>query len=101
MRGQHTLYLRTQNVNGVWSITSNREINVINYPAYRTAPDTASNIVAAEYFFDLDPGFGQGTAIPVNAGQDITVTGLNPNTSNLSAGQHIKLCVVKSMKKLP
>ncbi|QEC44870.1 T9SS type A sorting domain-containing protein [Pseudobacter ginsenosidimutans] len=57
-------------------------------PAYPTAPATPGNIVAAEYFIDTDPGVGNGTAIPVTPGTDISNISFNANTGSLSEGAH-------------
>ena len=59
-------------------------------PATPTIPATAAvtNINKAEYFYDVDPGFGNGTNIPVSASMDIN--GLVPvlNTAALTSGAH-------------
>ncbi|MGF1556829.1 T9SS type A sorting domain-containing protein [Paucihalobacter sp.] len=55
--GFHNLYIRTQDDLGVWSLYDKRLFFV-------TPPQEVSPIVAAEYFYDTDPGFGNGT--PVN-----------------------------------
>lgn len=63
--GIHRVYVRTQNANGIWSLTSVKEWVVITEPAYPNSPEPAGNILAIEYFVDEDPGFGNGTALPV------------------------------------
>ena len=57
--GLHNLYIRTKNINGIWSLSENRLINV-----YKNGNNT---IVASEYFFNTDPGVGNGvgSAVPV------------------------------------
>ena len=52
----------------------------------------AQNIVAAEYFFNTDPGPGNGTPISITAGTTITVNNLNIPSTSLSTGWHT-LCV--------
>ena len=47
----------------------------------------AQNISRLEYFVDADPGFGQGIAVPVNAGVDETAN-FQFNISTLSVGFH-------------
>ena len=47
----------------------------------------AQNISKLEYFVDADPGFGLGTAVPVNAGIDETAN-FQFNISTLSVGFH-------------
>jgi len=51
------------------------------------APGPASDIVAAEYFFDSDPGFGNGTPVSVLPDSVITVQ-LNIDVSGLPSGLH-------------
>lgn len=46
-------------------------------------------ILQAEYFFDDDPGFGQGTPIQINEGQELTIDGLGLPTDGLEAGAHL------------
>ncbi|HXH18570.1 MAG TPA: hypothetical protein VNJ07_05760, partial [Chitinophagales bacterium] len=60
--GMHTLYVRTRDANGKWSVFSKRAIH-IQQPVYP--------IVAAEYFVDTDPGFGNGTPIVITPGDSI------------------------------
>ncbi len=45
------------------------------------------NITAVEYFFDTDPGAGNGTAVTISAGPQVTTT-FTPNTAGLSFGFH-------------
>lgn len=42
----------------------------------------------AEYFWDEDPGYGQGIAISITPGQEISITGLELPTDTLSTGYH-------------
>ncbi len=53
--GYHKLYIRAQDSTGRWSISARRNIEVIQ------SLDTAK-IIAAEYFFSSDQGFGRATA---------------------------------------
>ena len=62
---------------------------IVNFDfAYTIAPATPQNIVAAEYFFDTDPGMGNGNAIPVTAALDVNNIAAALNTPGLSAGTH-------------
>ena len=67
--GLHKLFVRAQDEGGVWSITNNWNF----YKKQLTS--TNPNLIAAEYFFNTDPGFGLGTSIPVVG---------NSNTQELS-----------------
>ena len=74
--GPHHLWIRSQDDLGQWSIYSDQVIYI---------SDTNSllidqpQIVAAEYFFDTDPGVGNGVDIPFVAGDTVETT-FNINT---------------------
>lgn len=53
--GAHTLYVRSQASNGVWSATQ-------AHPFFLLGP-RADHVARAEYFFDNDPGYGKGHVI--------------------------------------
>ncbi len=57
-------------------------------PAYPTAPAAPQALVAAEYFFDTDPGFGAGTPIAITPGVTLSNVAASVNTSGLSNGIH-------------
>ncbi|MEP7080209.1 MAG: T9SS type A sorting domain-containing protein [Ginsengibacter sp.] len=80
--GLHNLYVRTKDVNGKWSITTNQVF--FKEPAINNA---IPNVIAAEYFFDNDPGFGNANAISVTASQIINPV-FNGNINALSIGLH-------------
>lgn len=68
--GVHNIYLRTRDINGIWSLTNR----------WLFFKDKAQdNFQGGEYFFDTDPGFGNGTAIPFGGG-------LGTNVSDFSFG---------------
>lgn len=68
--GVHNIYLRTKDLNGTWSLTNR----------WLFFKDKAQdNFSGGEYFFDTDPGFGNGTAIPFGSG-------LGTNISDFSFG---------------
>lgn len=50
------------------------------------------NITAIEYFFNTDPGPGNGTAISISANTTIDLTNINIPTTSLAQGWHL-LCV--------
>ncbi|NBC58612.1 MAG: hypothetical protein GVY05_10080, partial [Bacteroidetes bacterium] len=87
-QGVHFLFLRTQNADGEWSQTSSREFEIVNDPVYPSAPPAPTDIVAAEYYFDDDPGFGLGNSISITPGQDISLSNLTLDVSNLGEGVH-------------
>lgn len=60
--GYHFLFFRTKTASGHWSL----------YEGTRFFVD--GGIIGAEYFFDVDPGIGNGTPLPVAANSIITTT---------------------------
>lgn len=57
--GFHQLQIRVKTQDGIWSLHESRTFYVAAVPA--VMPD----ITAAEYFYDTDPGIGNGIAIPI------------------------------------
>ncbi len=55
--GTNTLFYRSKDSHGHWSLTN-------QVPLYVDAADEDAEIVAAESFWDVDPGFGQGDPVP-------------------------------------
>jgi PKD repeat protein len=78
--GIHTLYVRTKDSNGLWSLT--------NRHAFVKMFFNSPVIVSAEYFIDTDPGFGQGTAIPLTANDTIPALNFTANVTGLNSGLH-------------
>jgi 5-deoxy-D-glucuronate isomerase len=80
--GTHRLFLRVKNSNNLWSIYTNKVFRVSDVPFTNNA-----TIVAAEYFIDVDPGFGNGIAIEVSG--DALDENIIASTSNsLAQGDH-------------
>jgi gliding motility-associated-like protein len=79
--GFHFLAIRIKGADGKWGIFEARGFYVTS-----TTTD-AANITKAEYFFDSDPGNGNGTAIPVTPGPTANFTVSLP-TTNLPPGFH-------------
>ena len=82
-KGTHFLYVRSQDENGIWTITEARAFRVVSNPV----PPVQVDLVALEYFIDSDPGPGNGTAIPITSGQSASVTE-SIDVSSLSEGFH-------------
>ena len=80
--GFHTLYIRVQDLNSVWSITESRSFYV---SASRL--DTQADIQLVEYFIDTDPGIGAGTSLSLTVATDVIVNDII-STSALPAGFH-------------
>ncbi|RYY49658.1 MAG: T9SS type A sorting domain-containing protein [Chitinophagaceae bacterium] len=85
--GFHRLFVRSKNQQGVWSITRMLDFLYDFNPAYSTLP-ALTNVVAAEYFIDTDPGVGMGAAIPITPGTDLPNIPVVINVSGLTNGYH-------------
>jgi gliding motility-associated-like protein len=82
--GFHTFNTRFVDNTGKWSLFSTRTFYIIPNP-FSLSPST--NITKAEYFYDIDPGIGNGVNIPVTANPAINLT-INTPTTALTAGFH-------------
>jgi hypothetical protein len=80
-QGFHKMFLRTQNINGVWSHYEGRTFYI------QESLPVNTTLVAAEYFFDTDPGVGNGTAFTTSSGDSIEINTTIP-TAGLSNGFH-------------
>ncbi len=83
--GLHNVFIRYLNEDGKWSLYEGRWFYVLP----DTLPPSDQPVVAAEYFFDTDPGIGNGTSISVISGDtinqvfDIPVTGITEGFHSL------------------
>lgn len=64
--GFHHLYLRTKDENDVWSLTN---VKSFYKEVIYTTPQ---NIVKTEYFFNTDPGMGNGTELALTPAPDLS-----------------------------
>src|SRR5690606_27556632 len=88
--GTHRMFLRVKNSDNFWSLYANKTFRVSDIP------DTNMfDIVEAEYYFNTDPGLGNGTNIDV-----ADVVSLDENfsiaTSSLAIGTHRMFMRVKN-----
>lgn len=74
--GQHRLYVRSRSVSGRWSIAQERTFYV------------RPKIVAAEYFWDTDPGFGSGISLSVAIQSDTVAQSYSVKAPCLAPGTH-------------
>jgi hypothetical protein len=80
--GFHFVAIRTKDATGKWGLFENRGFYI------SSATTNVSNIVAAEFFIDNDPGVGNGTAItPSPTGSSPTFVA-NVPTASLGSGFH-------------
>ncbi len=79
--GLHSLYIRSRDMYNRWSLHTKKNIFIIE------GNQDIPNIVEVEYFWDTDPGFGNGTNVPITASTNIDHNFTIP-ISNLSSGLH-------------
>jgi hypothetical protein len=92
--GTHKLYARVCDSLGRWS-TAKAYPFWVNDTTQSNAPSNVKNVYQyayslqkAEYFIDKDPGLGNGTAIPMTAGDSISLTNVSYVVTGLSTGTH-------------
>ncbi len=82
--GFHTIGVRLQDSDGIWSVQESRSIYVTG-----DDPISTADVVAAEYYLDTDPGIGMGTEITgFTTGASVSIDFTVPNAS-LTEGFHI------------
>ncbi len=86
--GFHFVGVRVRDAAGSWSLFEKRGFYI------SSATSDAANITAAEYFFDTDPGVGNGTALAVGASGAVVNFTANIPTS-LTSGFHFIAIRVK------
>lgn len=86
--GFHFLGIRTKASGGQWGIFESRGFYV------SSAVTNAASIAGAEYFFDNDPGAGNGTALSIPAG-DVSNFNVNLPISSLTPGFHFLTIRIK------
>ncbi len=79
--GFHQLCMRVKNTNGTWSHYQSRAIYI------STVSTGNGDIAGAEYFFDTDPGVGNGTALSLNTGTVVNQNVMIP-VAGLPTGFH-------------
>ncbi len=80
--GFHVLHMRVKDANNKWS-------SVLSHPFFIDANQGITyDISIIEYFFDNDPGFGEGQGISISAAIDIEINDML-NISELDPGFHV------------
>jgi hypothetical protein len=79
--GLNRIYVRVKNSIGFWSIPQSQLIIV------QAFNPKATQITASEYFFDSDPGVGNGISLPVQSKDSISISTIQ-NIQNVSTGLH-------------
>ncbi len=81
--GIHTLYVRTRDVSNVWSLYFKQTFLIHDF----INSIVPTQINAAEYFIDADPGTGSGNNIPITSGFNLSES-FSIDTTPLSNGIH-------------
>jgi hypothetical protein len=85
----HTLVIRTKNRDNKWSMTHFSLFSNETITPYPTAPAAPAAITNMEYFFDTDPGFGNGQPISFTGTPDINGLSVDLDLPpTLSIGNH-------------
>ncbi|MBL0310065.1 MAG: T9SS type A sorting domain-containing protein [Bacteroidetes bacterium] len=84
--GLHFIAFRSRDLLGRWSLTNSAPF--IKYLAQTNSSGLLVPVVKAEYFLDIDPGFGNGTNIPLTAANDINGIAVAVNIGSLGSGLH-------------
>jgi Secretion system C-terminal sorting domain len=74
--GHHVLCVRTKNSLGQWSTIETREMHIHKF-------------TEAEYFWDHDPGAGNGTSLTLNTTNTDVTSNYNVSTTGLAGGTHV------------
>ncbi len=77
--GIHIIYLRLKDEAGQWSLTNSK--------VFFIEGSSMGDVSQIEYFFDTDPGFGNGIAVNPTPGQQISEI-FNISTTSLTGGTH-------------
>ncbi|WP_170179802.1 T9SS type A sorting domain-containing protein [Flavivirga rizhaonensis] len=78
--GFHTLYVRTLNSDSNWSLYDKQSFYLKSF--------NTSIIASAEYFFNTDPGIGNGTVLNTNNNSGQLTQVFSISTTSLSEGFH-------------
>lgn len=79
--GLHRVYFRAKDNLGNWSILQSQLVIV------QQTASTNKKVIDAEYFFDSDPGVGNGIRLTVHSGDSILINTVE-NIQNISVGLH-------------
>ncbi len=81
--GLHVFHVRVRDGNGAWS-------TVVLKPLYveRLSLETPADVAQAEFFIDVDPGFGSGTAIDITPGLEVEPA-FTVDLTGLAPGLHV------------
>ncbi len=93
--GLHKLFIRVRQGNGLWSVPKTRFFYVFS-ESTKEVIQFSTEIIAAEYFYDTDPGVGNGFEIPIQKTSSIDKNWV-AKTTGLAEGDHILYIRTKSL----
>lgn len=82
-KGFHKLFIRVKDASGFWSIAESRSFYILD--AATLSP--SSPIAKAEYFFDADPGIGNGIEIVSSLSSDTVDLNFNIDLTGRALGE--------------
>ena len=83
--GVHIISIRSMDANGVWSL-DNKWLFLKPYNNNQVLP--ARIISAMEYYMDVDPGYGKGKPVALNAANQLANFNVFANITGNTAGTH-------------
>jgi PKD repeat protein len=91
--GIHHLFVRAKSVSGLWSVASQKSF-------YAKPGEEVFEITALEYFYDSDPGAGNGFPLTIAAGDSVLLNQFDFPQNALPIGSHVLFVRAKSSKGL-
>ena len=82
--GIHRLYVRTKDASGHWSFSNENNLAILVSSLNIPSNPVLQNITLFEYFFDTDPGFGNGTIVTVTGTTNLVNYMFTADISSLS-----------------
>ena len=92
--GYHILFVRAKDELGSWGIVFTKKLFKDPEPVIPGTPEALPQITKMEYFFDLDPGFGNGTDLLV-APDSLIIENFIADLFTLDVGEHLIFLRVK------
>lgn len=86
--GVHNFYVRAQDIAGSWSLLNNMKLSLVVVNISIPAAAAVQDIHRLEYYFDTDPGIGNGTPVPLTPTQDLSNFNIIADISGMSIGTH-------------
>ena len=86
--GAHFLHVRAQDADGHWTAMQTEQLVKDPGNVFSNYNSPGSDIVAIEYFFNEDPGFGQGNMMTFSSDQNVVLVD-SACTFGLDSGSHV------------